>query len=176
MERRARETLVDMTYSYKHLRVTGGGKKIFTLCTVGIVVVAASMLWQRYTGVPAGYKKIFVQAAGRNVELVLEIADTPQKRQQGLMFRRSLAKNSGMLFVFPDDTVNPFWMKNTFLPLDILFSDAGAIIIDYASMDPCVKDPCPLYTSRAPYRYAIESNEGFIKEKQIKIYDTINFL
>ena len=91
------------------------------------------------------------------------------------MFRRNLAKNSGMLFIFDADTSNPFWMKNAPLPLDILFIDANATIVDYASMEPCIKDPCPLYASRTPYRYAIEVNEGFIREKQIEIGDTISF-
>ena len=118
-------------------------------------------------------KPVTVVTNREEIPLLLEAADTEEKRSQGLMFRRNLAKNSGMLFVFPGDTHAPFWMKNTLLPLDILFIDAAGRIVDFASMEPCSLDPCPLYASSHPYRYALETSQGFIQTHQIRRGDRV---
>ncbi|MDO8557783.1 MAG: DUF192 domain-containing protein [bacterium] len=130
---------------------------------------------QTYQEVLQTYKKAVVHSSTGDTEFFLEPADTPKKRQEGLMFRESLAKNSGMLFIFDTDVADPFWMKNTLLPLDIFFVDAEYRIVDSATMEPCKMDPCSTYQSRTPYRYAIEVNQGFILEKKIRTGDTITF-
>lgn len=121
------------------------------------------------------YRKAVLHSSAGDIEFLLEVADTSEKRRDGLMFRGSLAKNSGMLFIFEKETHAPFWMKNTRIPLDILFLDAQKRIVDYATMEPCKADSCPTYGSRVPYRYAIEVNQGFIRERKIKIGDTALF-
>ena len=157
---------------------------LFAITLIASVVIGIKKIYftrldlprrQTYKEVLEGYKKATVHAQSGDNQLLLEISDTGQKRQEGLMFRRSLAKNSGMLFIFDADIEGSFWMKNTLLPLDILFLTADKRIADYATMEPCKTEPCVTYQSHAPYRYAIEVNQGFILEKKIKIGDRIDF-
>lgn len=92
--------------------------------------------------------------------LRVEIARTPQEQSQGLMQRTSLEEGSGMLFVFEDSAVRTFWMKQTLLPLDILFFDSDGSFVSRASMVPCTADPCPLTSSVFPAAFALEVNAG----------------
>ena len=74
---------------------------------------------------------------------------------------RQLTLDHGILFVFDDDALRVFWMKNTKIPLDMLFLDAdGKLISVQANVPPCVADPCPGYSSGAPARYVLELNAG----------------
>ncbi len=88
------------------------------------------------------------------------LAETPDQRRQGLMGVESLPERSGMLFVFPEDTVAQFWMKDTLIPLDIAFFTAEGSLVDVQTMTPCREDPCPRYSAGAPYRYALEAAAG----------------
>lgn len=92
---------------------------------------------------------------GQIVTLDVEIADEPQEWQRGLMEREELASD-GMLFVFLDEQVRSFWMKNTLIPLDIYFFDGQGQFVSSQSMDPCEADPCVSYSSGAPAQYALE--------------------
>jgi uncharacterized membrane protein (UPF0127 family) len=65
-----------------------------------------------------------------------------------------------MLFVFDTMGIYPFWMKNTLIPLDIIWLDDTLHIVDSASMVPCVNNTCPIYTPIAPARYALEITAG----------------
>ncbi len=92
----------------------------------------------------------------------VEIAQTPADRQQGLMFRRDLPLDQGMLFVQP---LGPaaFWMKNTVIPLDLLYFDAdGRLLQIVAAAPPCTTPDCPIYPSdaAATVRYILEINAG----------------
>jgi uncharacterized membrane protein (UPF0127 family) len=84
-----------------------------------------------------------------------EIADTSAERSRGLMQRRRAPKD-GMLFVFPSRTTGPFWMKNTLVPLTIVFFDSAGKRVRKLSMTPCREDPCPFYDPGRPYRFALE--------------------
>lgn len=84
-----------------------------------------------------------------------ELALTPQQRARGLMSRRR-APADGMLFVFPADTSGAFWMKNTLVPLRIVFFDAHGRRVRELRMTPCREDPCPLYDPGRRYRFALE--------------------
>jgi uncharacterized membrane protein (UPF0127 family) len=75
----------------------------------------------------------------------IEIADTFASRQQGLMNRSSLQQDAGMLFVFDTPGSYGFWMKNTLIPLDIIWMDENFVVVDTATMTPCTADPCPTY-------------------------------
>ncbi|MBN2400088.1 MAG: DUF192 domain-containing protein [Candidatus Aminicenantes bacterium] len=103
-----------------------------------------------------------------------EIADTPEKHSRGLMFRRSIRDNFGMLFVFADDEYRSFWMKNTRISLDIIYLNRGQQIVDmYLSVPPCCGDPCPAYVSKFPARYVLEIKGGLAKKMNLKIGDKI---
>jgi uncharacterized membrane protein (UPF0127 family) len=84
-----------------------------------------------------------------------ELALTSAQQQRGLMFRRK-APLDGMLFVFREDTSGGFWMKNTLVPLTIVFFDRTGKRVRKLSMTPCRKDPCAIYDPGRQYRFALE--------------------
>lgn len=106
------------------------------------------------------------QRAGAMVELhgqrfSVELATDDASRQHGLMMRTTLAPDRGMLFVFPQMAPRAFWMKNTLLPLDMLYFDAARRLVSMQlDVPPCRADPCPTYPSNAPARYVLELPAG----------------
>lgn len=96
------------------------------------------------------------------VSVIVEIADDPEERSQGLMNREMLPPDQGMLFMFPVAEPVTFWMKDTIMPLDIIFFDAQGNVIGSDSMVPCEEDPCLRYTSSGPAKSALEVNAGFV--------------
>jgi len=120
--------------------------------------------------------KLFIQSGNVTTLVYVEIADEPHERNQGLMFRDSLKLDRGMLFVFDDERMLSFWMKNTLIPLDMLFVDADFRIVDIKeNVPPCKEDPCPNYPSKKPAKYVLEVNAGFVMKNDIKIDDTVSF-
>ena len=110
------------------------------------------------------------------ISIDTELADTPQKWEKGLMGRHELPANSGMLFVFPDENKRSFWMKNTFLPLDIIFISSGMKIVDIKkNFSPCKSILCATYTSKEAAMYALEVNANFTDENNISIGDAVKF-
>lgn len=104
----------------------------------------------------------------------VEIADTPEKQALGLMHRRTLKDGCGMLFVFADDEVRSFWMKNTLIPLDMIFLNAaGQVVSLRQSVPPCRGDPCPAYESELPARYVLEVAGGTAKKLKLEVGDKI---
>lgn len=98
-----------------------------------------------------------------------EIADTEAARERGLMFRTHLAANYGMLFIYPDARIRNFWMKNTLIPLDILFFDANERLINIsADTPPCKTATCPTYPSSAPAQYVLELKAGMAADLNIR--------
>jgi hypothetical protein len=88
-----------------------------------------------------------------------EIASTPDARQRGLMGRRSLDADAGMLFVFPTPVLAAFYMKDTLIPLDIAFISQGRVI-EIRTMQPCRATPCPRTFPASMYEWALEVNAG----------------
>ncbi|MBX3689496.1 DUF192 domain-containing protein [Dokdonella sp.] len=106
-----------------------------------------------------GAKGPGVELAGQHFSV--EIADTDAAREHGLMDRTQMPADHGMLFIFDDDAPRAFWMKNTRIPLDMLFFDADRRLISVQhDAQPCTADPCPPYSSGAPARYVLELNGG----------------
>ena len=94
-----------------------------------------------------------------------EIANTFPSRAQGLMFRKSLDANQGMLFVFPDIGPQCMWMRNTYVPLSVAFIDEAGVILNIADMKPQTEDS---HCAAKPARYALEMNQGWFAAKGIK--------
>lgn len=106
----------------------------------------------------------------QDVQFNVEIADTPAERARGLMFRRKLPQNRGMLFIFEDDNVRNFWMKNTLIPLDMIFADSeGKVVSTRENVPPCVDGTsCPVYSSGTGARYVLEINAGLAQAYDIR--------
>lgn len=98
----------------------------------------------------AGAKAILIEA---------EIAATPAERERGLSGRRSVPQGSGVLFMWPDAARRSFWMKDTLVPLDLVFVLEGRVA-EVARLVPCRADPCPLTTSRDAVHFAVELPAG----------------
>jgi hypothetical protein len=106
--------------------------------------------------------------------LTVEIAKTENERQHGLMNRRDLPENNGMLFVFQQPDIKTFWMKNTLIPLDMIFiADNHKIIHIEKNVPPCQSDPCPVYSSGKPVLYVLEVNGGFTDRHMITEGNTV---
>jgi uncharacterized membrane protein (UPF0127 family) len=98
--------------------------------------------------------------------LTVEVANTQQEREKGLMFRYSMPHDNGMLFVFDSERNLSFWMKNTFIPLDIAYISSKGIINEIYRMEPL--DYSIVYPSKKPARYALEVNAGWFKKNGIE--------
>lgn len=107
----------------------------------------------------------------RNKKLVAEVARTPEKQAQGLMFRYFLSPDSGMFFIFEHDETLRFWMKNCYIPLSIAFIDSQGIITDIHEMAPL--DTVTRYSSTKPVRFALEAVAGWFTAWGIKPGDTV---
>jgi uncharacterized protein len=105
-----------------------------------------------------------IETADGAVDVSVEIADSDEERERGLMDREALPDDAGMLFVFEEDVDFGFWMKNTLIPLSIAFADADGEIVRILDMEPCEADPCTVYDPEATYRTALEVNQGAFDE------------
>jgi uncharacterized membrane protein (UPF0127 family) len=99
-------------------------------------------------------------ASGPAVTVRLEVAADPATRARGLMGRRQVPRGTGMVFLYPRDVTESFWMKNTLVPLSIAYVAGDGRVVSVAEMTPCEADPCPSYAPAGPYRYAVELAAG----------------
>lgn len=111
-------------------------------------------------------------SAGKQSLMTVEVADTDASRSLGLMFRSSMGSDAGMLFDFVTDTTEGFWMQNTILPLSIAFIQADGTIID--TLDMKALDTTTVSAS-GPYRYALETNQGYFQAHNLKKGDKVTF-
>ena len=109
---------------------------------------------------------------GREFDFEVEVADTQEKLARGFMFREELAANHGMIFVFPNPQPLSFWMRNTFLALDIIFIDEKGIILNIEKGIPLNEENV---FSVGPAKAAIEMNMGTAKKHDIKAGDRVIF-
>jgi len=94
-----------------------------------------------------------------------QVALSPQERQIGLMFRKDMPAQEGMLFVFEQPAVQCFWMKNTLIPLTAAFVDDDGGIVNLADMKPLTEDS---HCSAKPVRYVLEMNQGWFEQRHLK--------
>ena len=111
-----------------------------------------------------------LQAAGRT--LTVELATTQAQRDLGLMHRTHLDPDAGMLFIFKDDQPRTFWMKNTLIPLDIIFLDADGTVQNVTRGEPLVE--MPGLNSLRPARMVLELNAGWSQEHGLKPGDKVS--
>ena len=119
-------------------------------------------------------KEIFVITPEKQISYSVEVADTPTLQRQGLMYRTNMPPNQGMLFVFDQSKPVSMWMKNTYIPLDMLFVDQEGIIRHiHKNAKPLDKTviTCPI-----PVKYVIEINAGQVQKNQIQVKNKIGGL
>lgn len=124
---------------------------------------------------PACASDAWVELGGQRYSV--EIADDDAERARGLMFRDRLDEGHGMLFIHDVEAPQAYWMKNTRIPLDILyFDDDRRLVSQQRGVPPCtLGDRCPAYPSNAPARYVLELNAGEAARLQLQDGATITF-
>jgi uncharacterized membrane protein (UPF0127 family) len=120
------------------------------------------------SGCPASGASTWVEVGGQRYQV--EIADTDPERARGLMFRDAMDSGAGMLFIHDREEPQAYWMKNTKIPLDILyFDDERKLVAQRRNTPPCsAGDACPSYPSNAPARYVLELNAGEADRLKLK--------
>jgi len=140
------------------------GFRIFSALTI-LVSVSVSAC--------ASEPRVVLHTAQGDVPVTVELATTPSQQAVGLMYRKELGASAGMLFVFPSAVEHPFWMKNTVLPLDMIFLGDDRKIVGI------VKDAVPFTTTprtvTAPSRYVLEVNAGFSEKHGLATGDQATF-
>ena len=119
--------------------------------------------------VPNGIVKT---ATGDTILIQLQVADTEQLRETGLMDRKSMDPDTGMVFVWPASVLESFWMENTFIPLSVAFIGPDGTIQEIQDMEPLT---ATLHRPLSPYQYAIEANQGFFAKNGIEAGQHITF-
>jgi len=105
-------------------------------------------------------------------EIWVEVAQNPEQRSYGLMGRKHLEKDEGMLFIFETEDYHGFWMKDTLLPLSIAFIDKDGRIVWITDMKPLTLDP---YAPPRPILYALEMNKSWFSSHGVKAGDVVRF-
>ena len=118
-------------------------------------------------------KVTIVTKAGRQAVFQVEVADTPAKRTMGLQYRKELGSDRGMLFLFPSESPQSFWMKNTPIPLDMIFIDREQRIVGI--VERTVPFSLDSRSVAAPSQYVLEINGGLAKRHGIQTGDSVRF-
>ena len=123
----------------------------------------AAALLLTASGARAELPEITLTIGGHRI--TAEVASTDEQRSLGLMHRRMLPEDRGMLFVFPQIALHGMWMMNTYVPLSVAFLDAKGVIINIADMEPHTRTT---HSATQPARYALEANRGWFKKHGIE--------
>jgi len=130
-----------------------------------LVTLAFGALALSACGVPDQPKEhgsaVILNTQKGRTEIIVDIVDKAPERTKGLMFKEALPAGSGMFFVFDGEDQLSFWMKNTLIPLDMIFFDKDYKVVEIVkNAVPCKKDPCKAYPSDRPAKYVLEVNAG----------------
>ena len=131
--------------------------------TVSLVFVVLFMVFSSFScfaeskHVPTTLDNVISLLMPSGHAITVEVADDNSSRMRGLMFRRTLPVNTGMIFVFPDEAMRGFYMKNTYVPLSIAFLDSSGTVVSISDMTPL---SLRTILSQYPAQYAIEVNQG----------------
>ena len=118
-------------------------------------------------------EKIEVSIYNKNITFNVEVAKTIEERRTGLMYRKELLNNEGMLFIFPSEKIIQLWMKNTYIPLDVIFISENKLIVDIKKNMEKLSET--IVKSKVKSRYALEFNAGLINKLDIEIGDKVLF-
>lgn len=135
----------------------------------GLLVADAGALFAA-TSEAVHFKKSELEIGKLKVKV--ELAVEAKQQEHGLMFRKSMCENCGMLFIYRDEQVRSFWMKNTFIPLSIGFFNKNKELIDVQEMTPVqseIQTKIPTYESKGRAMFALEMNSGWFRKNKISI-------
>ena len=118
-------------------------------------------------------EKIEISIYNKNITFNVEVAKTKEERRTGLMYRKKLLNNEGMLFIFPREKIIKLWMKNTYIPLDVIFISENKVIVDIKKNMEKLSET--IVKSKVKSRYALEFNAGLINKLDIEIGDKVLF-
>jgi uncharacterized membrane protein (UPF0127 family) len=114
----------------------------------------------------------YVKLKGQRFKV--EIVEDVERQALGLMFRRDMPENHGMLFIYPNEAPRSFWMKNTRIPLDIMYFSSELRLVSMAeNAQPCRVEQCPGYPSAGPAQYVLELNAGKASELGVEAGDLL---
>jgi uncharacterized protein len=155
------------SFNKRHLLINGNNR-----------ITGEGEMWNYFLSI-AMAKSVAIQKlptetiqVGEN-SIVVEVADESHERQLGLMHRKELAENQGMIFIYPNERILSFWMKNTHLPLSIAYVDKTGTIIHIAELIPL---DLSSVSSIYPAQYALEVNRGWFQKNNIVVGSTIKGL
>lgn len=133
-----------------------------------ILILTAGLIFVIYKNERKG------QVCFRNNCFEVELAITREEKMLGLMFRKSLGLNKGMLFVFDEEGFASFWMKNTLIPLDIIWiNENKEVVFISENTQPCEGSSCPSINPDQKAKYVLEINAGVSKEIDLKVGDKL---
>ena len=119
------------------------------------------------------YDTILIDNGIEEIKVRAEVADTQEKREMGLMGREHLGENKGMFFAFDAEGTYKFWMKNTLIPLDIIFISKDFKIVEIVYAEPCSEEPCKIYQTASYSKYILEVNGNFTARNGIEVGDKV---
>lgn len=120
--------------------------------------------------------KITFKTDNSPISITADIADTFEEREVGLMNRPFMDKTAGMLFIMDTEELTYFWMKDTLIPLDMIFLDSNKNIVSIQENTlPCTTAECEIYPSVHPAKYVIEVNAGFVENHKINTNTKVEF-
>lgn len=116
-----------------------------------------------------------INSEGSEIPVDVELADNFTTRAKGLMGRKYLGENEGMLFVFEKPGIYPFWMLNTTIPLDAIFISEDFKVVEVIEMEPCGLNifNCRLHTPKNKAKYVLEVNKGFSRKNSVSVNSTV---
>lgn len=135
--------------------------RILVLC----VVVFGGIFYFWFKHQPEPFQKISAEILGKNFEIELAVSD--KQRSQGLMYRENLEEHQAMLFVFPREARHGFWMKNTKIPLKILWISEEGFVTDIARAEPCATSDCPHFLPKNSVKYVLEVTDKALENIRI---------
>tara|TARA_Y100000034_G_scaffold134759_1_gene204122 strand:- start:1770 stop:2219 length:450 start_codon:yes stop_codon:yes gene_type:complete len=121
----------------------------------------------------AGAEMSIVTADDKH-DLKIEVADSDYELSQGLMGRKHLSENKGMLFVFGEEEQHRMWMKDTLIPLDMIFIAGNFKIVGIEHAYPCLEDPCKVYDVERDSKYVLEVKGNYTVRNDINVGDRVN--
>ncbi len=145
------------------------------LAFLGLVVGIGATVWTTFVDVEV--QTDLIKLSIENNIFYVEEASTEEEKAIGLMNRHELKTDEGMLFVYSQEVQPSFWMKNTLIPLDIIYIGADKKIKQITTAQPCPLEAltCPTYPSNSKIQYVLELNAGTSTQKEIEVGDLVSF-